>query len=677
MKRFFFSLIALSAAVVGCTQSALLESPEIFNQEVSFSPYTGRTPVTKATDIVGKTGLASAGGFQVYCFLDKKNSSPLVTYIDDAHVTSNDGETWSYNKLVYWPDATSQSTLSFVAYSSNAVNHLSSKSSAGFTFTVPSDIDQQVDLLATAYQEDLKLGGTDVASDGKVTLNFHHLLSRVGFKVQTTTVKSVTINALSLGGKMVTSGSLSFTSAKGTAIPAIVTSSTKENNVTYSYLTGTETDPATTEVISGANTTAKRIVRNITNAQNQTVASEYMMIMPQTVAAQGDVTINITYTIGTSPKSKSAKVELPAGFVFAPGKAYEFILNISTSAIKFTVTEDDWGNPTEDDKSYPLIPTNPNKVSANVKVTGINTAEVILTPNEANLGTIGFKYAAVPVSGVVDWNNVNSAFSFTDYTKDVALAKQEIASLSPNTSYVYCTYSTKSGVTTHYSEGSFVTKADIQVALEIDGGLTNIYSNSIDVHCTYPSSLTIEDSKFGFTWVQGGGLPIVGKSNSVNGTAETTETDGKKAFKATITGLEAATEYTCRAYIEVNGVISYSDPLPFTTAPIIDSQTPQTPNKEKCTFTVEASPANAKVKLEADGVTTVEKDGIASIEVEKGTTVRYTVSLNDNSETGSCIVEHSQYIKVTLVEDGDNLTSPSVPPADEWDEEDPEIDFSK
>ena len=76
MKRFFFSLIALSAAVVGCTQSALLESPEIFNQEVSFSPYTGRTPVTKATDIVGKTGLASAGGFQVYCFLDKKNSSP-------------------------------------------------------------------------------------------------------------------------------------------------------------------------------------------------------------------------------------------------------------------------------------------------------------------------------------------------------------------------------------------------------------------------------------------------------------------------------------------------------------------------------------------------------------------------------------------------------------------------
>ena len=58
----------------------------------------------------------------------------------------------------------------------------------------------------------------------------------------------------------------------------------------------------------------------------------------------------------------------------------------------------------------------------------------------------------------------------------------------------------------------------------------------------------------------------------VTGTAEETEATNKKAFKATITGLETLTEYTCRAYIEINGVISYSDPILFTTAPIIETQ---------------------------------------------------------------------------------------------------------
>ena len=550
MKRFFFSLIALSAAVVGCTQSALLESPEIFNQEVSFSPYTGRTPVTKATDIVGKTGLASAGGFQVYCFLDKKNSSPLVTYIDDAHVTSSDGETWSYDKLVYWPDATSQSTLSFVAYSSNAVNHLSSKSSAGFTFTVPSDIDQQVDLLATAYQEDLKLGKTGVASDGKVTLNFHHLLSRVGFKVQTTTNKSVTINALSLGGKMVTSGSLSFTSAKGTEIPAIVPSTTKDNNVTYTYLS--ESPAATTEKISGANTTAKRIVRNITNAQNQKVASEYMMIMPQSVAAQGDITIYVTYSIGESTKTKSAKVELPAGFVFAPSTAYEFILNISTSAIKFTVTEDDWGNPTEDDKSYPLIPEDENKVSAVAKVHSATTADIILTAKEAGLGKIGVEYK---VKDDTDWTKINAQ----DYTANTPKTFN-LTGLLSNTEYQFRPYSESGEVKTYYSEGSFITKTSVSVAINISGGVIDIQPYQATVYGECPNEGITER---GFCLIQGTDTPTTNNRKIVVASGA--------EFKATFDGLTPATQYTCCAYVIINGVTSYSNPAngQFWTAPVI------------------------------------------------------------------------------------------------------------
>lgn len=563
MKRFFFSLIALSAAVVGCTQSAMLESPEIFNQEVSFSPYTGRTPVTKATDIVEKTGLASAGGFQVYCFLDKKNSSPLVTYIDDAHVTSNDGETWSYNKLVYWPDATSQSTLSFVAYSSNAVLGVDKVANteddpefaittvnglaSGFTFTVPTDVDNQVDLLATAYHKGHDLNNT---SSGKVTLQFQHLLSRVGFKVQTTTDKSVTINALSFGGTLATSGTLDFdehiinAGTNETAIPALSVGA--PGQATYVLFavdepTATNKDDVT---ISDADQTAVQVTR----ANN----SNYLMIMPQTVEAKGDIEINVEYTIGTSAKSKTATIELEKDFEFAAGRAYEFILNISTSSIKFTVTEDDWDNPTEDNESYPLIPEDENKVSAVAKVHSATTADIILTAKEAGLGKIGVEYK---VKDDTDWTKINAQ----DYTAKTPKTFNLI-DLDPNTEYVFRPYSEKDGVKTEYSEGSFITKTSVSVAINISGGVIDIqpYQATVYGECTNEGI-----TERGFCLIQGSGTPTTNNRKIV--------VESGAEFKATFDGLTPAEQYTCCAYVIINGVTSYSDPAngQFWTAPVI------------------------------------------------------------------------------------------------------------
>ncbi len=554
MKRFFFSLIALSAAVVGCTQSAMLESPEIFNQEVSFSPYTGRTPVTKATDIVGKTGLASAGGFQVYCFLDKKNDSPLVTYIDDALVTSNDGETWSYDKLVYWPDATSQSTLSFVAYSSNAVNHgLSDLTTSGFTFTVPKDVDEQVDLLATAYYKGHNLKNT---SSGKVTLNFQHLLSRVGFKVLTTTDKSVIINALSFGGTLANVGTLDFDAQvinAGTtesAIPALNVSTQKATNEYYEFLVDDSAAQSKDDVtISNANQTAVQITR----ANN----SNYLMIMPQTVADQGDVAINVTYTISGSSKSKTAQIDLPAGFAFAARNAYEFILNISTSSIKFTVTEDEWDNPTEDDESYPLIPDTKDKVNAVAKVNGTSEADIILTAREAGLGTIGVKYKA---ESETTWKSKE----FTTYTVDTPITVN-LTGLASSTKYLYKPYSKNGNDEIEYSESFFMTKAEIAVEMKIDGTVTEIYPDHVQVKCTYPAGATLDGK--GFCLVQGTGTPTINDELAVN-----IELVENNAFKGVFNGLDPLTQYTCRAYVIIDGVLSYSEPTQFWTAPNIEVQ---------------------------------------------------------------------------------------------------------
>ena len=227
MKRFFFSLIALAAVAASCTQSALVETPDLNGTEITFNPYTGRTPVTRATDIVKATGLANAGGFQVIGFIKQGNNESL--YMEKA-VTGiptgvDDVVNWNYSGNLFWPDAESESTLSFVAYSTNALGDytLADGTSANlitwttenkeFTFTVPNKVSEQIDLLATNYQTNLSL---DTNAGGTVDLEFGHLLTKVGFKAQPTRVNDdliIKISSLALSGTMPTQGKLNLLDA--------------------------------------------------------------------------------------------------------------------------------------------------------------------------------------------------------------------------------------------------------------------------------------------------------------------------------------------------------------------------------------------------------------------------------------------------------------------------------
>ena len=346
MKRFFFSLIALSAVAIGCTQSALLEDPDLFSSEVSFSPYTGRTPETRATSIENVAGLAT-NGFYVYSFLNQEGKDQTV-YLENELVRSTDsGATWAYDNVVYWPDSRSTSTLDFVAYSANGVGKgLSNVTKDGFTFTVNDNVANQVDLLATAYQA----GKTVTSEGGKVTLKFHHLLSRVGFKVQSTTSKKVTITALTFTGEMPTQGTLDFDvarnqSATDNAIPELQPTATA--TPVYNCMTGTSA-AATSGRVPG---------------------TEYLMIMPHVAGAEyegntdnlkgSDHKVNVTYTIEGSDQVRESTVTLPIGFEFAAGKAYEIVLKISTSSLSFDVQEEDWnttGNNADINPNEPPVP---------------------------------------------------------------------------------------------------------------------------------------------------------------------------------------------------------------------------------------------------------------------------------------------------------------------------------
>ena len=381
MKRFFFSLIALSAAAIGCTQSALLETPDFGGTEISFSPYTGRTPETKATSIETPAGLANANasaeakadpnGFYVYGFLNQINGETKTTsvYLDNKKVYSpSKGQTandWTYDGLVYWPTSEG-SSLDFVAYSANGVgNFVDSEgnstdsegkpiqaSSTGFTFKVPNTIDQQVDLLATPYQ-----AGNTLSGGASVTLQFHHLLSRIGFKVQTTTDKKLIIKKLTFKGNMPNKGTLTFKPATGVTTPSLVP--VQETNgysqKTYLYFDG-QTDPI-----------------NFKNGKKiPGMESNYLMIMPHPVL-EPDHIVELEYIICDSDGNqisddKRASVKLPMGLNFLAGKAYEIVLKLSTSSISFDIQEEDWitdlnENEKEDDdiEVGPLQPDTDNE----------------------------------------------------------------------------------------------------------------------------------------------------------------------------------------------------------------------------------------------------------------------------------------------------------------------------
>ena len=620
MKRFFFSLIALSAAAIGCTQSALLETPDFGGTEISFSPYTGRTPVTRAASVENAAGLANASataaanadpnGFYVYGFLNQINGETKTTsvYLDNKKVYSPskgaNANDWTYEGLVYWPDSQSESTLDFVAYSANGVGKgLSEITKDGFTFTVNENVANQVDLLATRYYAGNTYDNTtNGTTKGQLSLQFHHLLSRVGFKVQSTTSKKVTITALTFTGKMPTQGTLDFDAAnEASSIPALQTTST--GTPTYNCLTGT-----------AAAATSGRVP-----------GTEYLMIMPHIAGAEyegntdnlkgSDHKVNVTYTIEGSDQVRESTVTLPIGFEFAAGKAYEIVLKISTSSLSFDVQEQDWNTtdnnadinpndppiPEEDEEEetpevytetsisasnleFSIVEITNNSAVVQLKVLSNEYEDVTyntshLTTGTADMGDLAIAYRQ---QGSGQWNMLSpiesapkgSTYEFTlnlthstiyeccvyiekrtfTYKDNNFLLGGQTATqtsevkgygqIAQNGERKYLTFSTKSPIIypvftiDDVDNANIVQDSNNQFSATINGSYT---LGSIDGD-------PIKIKEYGFCWVMGSGEPNPmddKKAWTVAPDANTTSYN----LQHTISGLKPNTTYNYRAYV--------------------------------------------------------------------------------------------------------------------------------
>ena len=388
MKRFFFSAIALMVAATACTESGIIDMPEFYGNPISFDTYIGKNPMTKADNVdinylkgLGPNASATVGA-QVYAYLcesDVTNKSADIVDFSSAYLdgrllwhddTDNNKDGWRYNifKNNTWivdePYMPSGKDLAVVAYNLGAGICISDETPTGFTFTVKDVVANQVDLLATP----LTFVSESENGDTQVPIRFYHLLSRVGFKVLSTSdsATEIKISSIKLRGAFPKKGHISLISAIATpttitaetnSIPAITAVTEKEEDETdsdiYAYEynlfgSGAEFSIASSACVSG---TGKPGAQPIFNNKSLTATSSdaeinaaknarYMMLMP---GVQSNLSVEVTYKLEGQSTSNVVNVNI-GSINFQAGYAYEFVLKIATAAIEFSgVVEGDWG----------------------------------------------------------------------------------------------------------------------------------------------------------------------------------------------------------------------------------------------------------------------------------------------------------------------------------------------
>ena len=399
MKKAPFIIVALASVAIGCTKSEVVKAPGR-GREIKFDTYVGKTPMTKAesADLAYvQRELAAGGGFQVYAFLH--NAIPYTpdpetgdtTYLDVKSVgtstaymdkivswqgpelpdttlgTPGHSGFWDYDGVVYWPDHTTSRKLAFAAYGLNVADHIkwendptvagntktghpAGQSYTKFTYTVPSAVADQKDLLVAPFL--VNQGLSENVEAAPVKINFKHLLSRIGYKVvanQTTDEVEIDIQEINLVGKFPRMGEVDL---KGPGVIKPILDTLDALDTVYTFF------PDSSHFVTTSNMEPTDIYANAGLTPIDTLGTvkadpgnRYLMIMPcsqDTVAVDGVLPegtlpgayIEVDYQL-TDADPQKARVSLD-GWKFDAGKSYTFIFKVSTYAIEFEVKVEDW-----------------------------------------------------------------------------------------------------------------------------------------------------------------------------------------------------------------------------------------------------------------------------------------------------------------------------------------------
>ncbi len=377
MKKLLISLFALVAALASCSKSAVVEVP-FENIPISFSPYNGRTPEVKSTSFEADS--LDSFKFHALAFLNEAS-----TYLDKTvwREEIEGTKTWKYDGVSYWPGT---ATLEFLAYGLNTNYNANdvddnivtlAQNKRSIAVAVPDVVKNQRDLLvATPAKESFTTSG------GTVGLNFAHMFSRIQFSLKTTDGNNiaVAVEDINISGNFYKTGNVDLTYRETTPAtetepavvvkPSIDVTDVTAEATTYNYIVnGTESytgigsnegDPIYDNSMmwtknTGNDSDSENDDEYVANAEGDAdaaawnKANRFMMIIPVEGAThQAELNVKYflpfagTFDADSDPTTPEVEPIDLSGVNFEAGKSYNFVLEISTNSIKFTVEITDW-----------------------------------------------------------------------------------------------------------------------------------------------------------------------------------------------------------------------------------------------------------------------------------------------------------------------------------------------
>lgn len=346
-KKLFLGLLAAAAvSFTACQKDEVLNEVQQDNA-IGFGTYVGRDAQTKATSINDATSLQNASatnGFGVFAYYtegsswDGESSKFNPNFMNNINVKYNTD--WTYSPLRYWPKLENDK-ISFLAYYpykegtvlKSTTEHDVTTYSTKIDFTLDEDIKKQVDLM---YHS--QYGNTDnlnnSSTGNKVTFNFAHALSRIGFKVttgnETNTSTTITINKVTL----------SFTNSDSKGI--FTSGELDIINGTWACVTKVQKDfvwSAITETNAGSfNTNTVTVGNSIAQLNHD---NSYLMIPPVN-NAKYKITVNYSVKTDSGATVNNTFTSSENEITLASGNAYTFVLNIGLTAISFNAIVGTW-----------------------------------------------------------------------------------------------------------------------------------------------------------------------------------------------------------------------------------------------------------------------------------------------------------------------------------------------
>lgn len=350
---------AAAIMMVGCSKDQVVsEMPQ--DNAINFGMYFGRDAQSRAA-IMDLDDL-KAQSFGVFAYYtdnsDYVEGTSTPNFMFNQNVKWNGTDAWTYSPLKYWPNEATDK-LSFFAYAphveqSNGNITLGSFTNAtasapSITYTLDTDQSTHVDLLWAAPVENK----TKQTTTEKVHFIFKHAMSRIGFKSVAVIDESsnkangeiddeshtnpldgntkITLESIKLTGNFYKGGTLNL--ATGVWSDYVTAASTEYNWATADFLNDDVT-------------TTKAVVLN---------DDKYLTVLPHTSSQQ--IQIEVVYKVKTTDASLAAGysevtntiVSDPFDFTFQQGYAYNFVLHVGLTSVKFSAEVAEWDEVGEED----------------------------------------------------------------------------------------------------------------------------------------------------------------------------------------------------------------------------------------------------------------------------------------------------------------------------------------